>query len=65
MAGVAAGGTSARPSPHHSTQRMPPGWDPPKGEPTAPDFEKRLSRDPHEANIPDYPGLNPKNQARL
>ena len=61
VAGVASG-VSARPSRPHNQDRMPPGWDPPKGEPSAPDFEKRLSKEPHEADIPDFPGLNPKNQ---
>lgn len=37
---------------------------PPEGEATAPDFEKRLDRDPHEANIPDFEGLNVKNEVR-
>ena len=40
----------------------PVGWNPPEGEPTAPDFEKRLSHDRPQPNIPDFPGLNPKSQ---
>ena len=35
---------------------------PQDGEATAPDFEKNLDRDPHEANIPDFEGLNVKNE---
>ncbi len=32
--------------------------DPPDNEP----HTQKLSKDPHEADIPDYPGINPKNQ---
>ena len=35
---------------------------PPEGEASAPDFEKHLQKDPHEANIPDFEGLNVKNE---
>ena len=35
---------------------------PPEGEATAPDFEKNLEKDPHEADIPDFAGLNVKSQ---
>ena len=63
VAGVASG-VSARPDRNHKRADGPSSWDPPKGSPSAPDFEKRLSRDPHEADIPDFPGLNPKNQVR-
>lgn len=35
---------------------------PPDGEATAPDFEKNLEKDPHEAKIPEFAGLNVKNQ---
>ncbi len=35
---------------------------PPEGEATAPDFEKNLEKDPHEADIPEFAGLNVKNQ---
>ena len=37
---------------------------PPEGEATAPDFEKKLDKDPHEADIPDFEGLNVKNEVR-
>lgn len=37
---------------------------PPEGEATAPDFEKNLEKDPHEADIPEFAGLNVKNQVR-
>ena len=43
-------------------RREHPDMSPPEGQPSAPDFEKELSRDPHEANIPVYPGLNVKSQ---
>lgn len=36
----------------------PPNMDPPDNEP----HTQKLSKDPHEADIPDYPGINPKNQ---
>lgn len=37
---------------------MPRNWNPPiEGMP-----EESVSRDPHAADIPDYPGINPKNQ---
>ena len=42
----------------------PPEWDAQQGNQQPPNFEKELSRDPHEADIPEYPGINPKNQAR-
>ena len=35
---------------------------PSEGEASAPDFEKRLEKDPHEADIPDFEGLNVKNE---
>ena len=35
---------------------------PKDGEATAPDFEKKLDKDPHEADIPDFEGLNVKNE---
>lgn len=60
-AGVKAG-VSARPQPRY--QRGHPNVTIPEGQPSAPDFEKELSSDPHEANIPVYPGLNVKNQVR-
>lgn len=41
----------------------PPEWDAQQGNQQPPNFEKELSRDPHEADIPEYPGINPKNQA--
>ena len=36
---------------------------PPDGEASAPDFEENLEKDPHEAKIPEFAGLNVKNQA--
>ena len=38
---------------------------PADGEATAPDFEKDLDKDPHEADIPDFEGLNVKNEVRM
>ena len=35
---------------------------PADGEASAPDFEKDLEKDPHEAKIPEFEGLNVKNE---
>ena len=35
---------------------------PADGEASAPDFEKNLDKDPHEAKIPEFEGLNVKNE---
>ena len=38
---------------------------PADGEASAPDFEKDLDKDPHEAKIPEFEGLNVKNEVRM
>ncbi|CAL5224902.1 g7664 [Coccomyxa viridis] len=59
-AGVSSG-VSARPRPNTKSSR-PDDLTPPEGEATAPDFEKNLEKDPHKADIPEFAGLNVKNQ---
>ena len=38
---------------------------PQEGEASAPDFEKKLDKDPHAADIPQFEGLNVKNEVCL
>lgn len=38
---------------------------PADGEAAAPDFEKDLDKDPHAADIPEFEGLNVKNEVRM
>ena len=38
---------------------------PADGEASAPDFEKDLDKDPHAAKIPEFEGLNVKNEVRM
>ncbi|BDA47233.1 hypothetical protein COCOBI_10-0780 [Coccomyxa sp. Obi] len=58
VAGVPSG-VSARPQQPHETPDRPPTGDPGQNAMSS----QEPSRDPHEADIPDYPGINPKNQA--
>ncbi|CAK0787754.1 hypothetical protein CVIRNUC_010976 [Coccomyxa viridis] len=63
-AGTGAG-VSARPKPNTKSDRpdRPDDMRPADGEASAPDFEKDLDKDPHAAKIPEFEGLNVKNEA--